>query len=221
MRKRTNTKRAWGRHYLVDDRDGNFMMARPTTFLPSAARYWNSKWVGDQGSTPHCVGFAWAGWLDAPPVKHFLIPEGIYSFAQTQDEWSGTEYEGTSVRGAAKALASLGVIKEYRWAVDPEAVALHVLDEGPVVIGVNWYTGMSYPEKVGRESVMRVNGRRLGGHAVLIDGVNTLREVFRVKNSWGKSWGTKGHAMLGIEDLRRLIGEDGEACVGVDVIPKP
>ena len=42
------------------------------------------------------------------------------------------------------------------------------------------------PDKNG---VIKIGGRLSGGHAYVINGVDTKTKMFRLKNSWGKSWG--------------------------------
>src|SRR5690606_3107534 len=119
-------------------------------------------------------------------------------------------YDGTTVRGGAKALRARGLVAEFLWAFTLEAVVQTLLEVGPVVIGVNWYRGMTQPE---RGVLMRATGQLEGGHAVVLNGVNTNDELLRVKNSWGRRWGTNGRAYLPFADFRRLLErEDGEAC---------
>lgn len=208
-------KRQWGRFYFPDKRDKRSLMPRKVTNITK--KFWTSRWIGDQLDTPQCVGFAWAAWLDAPPIRQFLYPHGIYFTAQHFDEWQSNDYDGTSVRGAAKVLHSLGTISKYQWAFDIERVIDTVLTTGPVVIGVNWYQGMMETDK---DHFVHVSGIPTGGHAVLVDGCDTKTEAFRVKNSWGRSWGKNGWCFLSFSDLARLLKEDGEACIGVEVRPR-
>ena len=148
-------KRIFGRHAAPDPRDRRFL------FRPRATRrrrrWWDdSRWFGDQGTTSQCVGFAWAHWLSCSPVRNWLDPAGIYTLAQHLDEWQGNDYEGTSVRAGAKVLKRLGLVVEYRWATAVEAISAAVLECGPVVLGTQWYEGMSSPNASG---VMHVEGR--------------------------------------------------------------
>ena len=45
----------------------------------------------------------------------------------------------------------------------------------------------------------------MGGHAYVINGVNTIKKQFRLKNSWGRKWGQGGHAFISFDDMKKLI----------------
>jgi len=205
----------------MDRRDDQYpMLAALPPPTGRLIRYWNDGgWWGDQFVSPRCVGYAWAHWLEDGPVTHpgpppTVDPVWIYQEAQRLDEWPGEAYDGTSVRGGAKALRAAGRISEYRWAWDIETLIRAVLDVGPVVVGTLWYSGMFQPDMF---DVIRPIGSVVGGHAYVINGVNLKRGLLRMKNSWGRSWGGDGRAMIEIEDFDRLLREDGEACLAIEV----
>ena len=179
---------------------------------------WDSRgWHGDQGDTSQCVGYGFAHWLAAAPFKQFLDPAGIYKLAQYFDSWPGQDYEGTSVRGGAKVLSMLGMIARYEWTWSAQVVANHILTKSPVVLGVNWYEGMLAP---GYSGDLKLTGEVVGGHCVCAVGYNTTNKKFLIKNSWGRSWGRNGYAYLKMGGLQRLLNEQGEACVGIEQVPK-
>ncbi len=207
-----------GRLPSSDERDKKHLI-RPLGASDRLSRYWNANgWWGDQGHRPHCVGFAWTHWVEDGPVTHggiapIVVPSDVYREAQKVDEWTGENYDGTSVRAGAKVLQSKGLISEYKWAWNLDTLIYAILEMGPVVVGTNWYTGMFFPDS---KHVISINGRIEGGHAYLINGVNVTKKLFRIKNSWGREWGNKGHAYISFEDMAKLIAEDGEICIGTE-----
>lgn len=216
-----------GRIHSVDINDTKFSvrkaLAQVAVDPAVAVRYWEDDiWWGDQGETSECVGYSWTHWLEDGPVVYdhsdtpppVVKPNHVYEQARFVDEWPGEDYDGTSVRAGAKVLQSLGYIEQYLWAWDAATVAEAVLNVGPVVVGTDWYEDMFFP----RDSDGRIfiTGRIAGGHAYLINGYDSTTGVFRVKNSWGKSWGKDGHAFITFSDLDFLIRTQGEACLAVE-----
>lgn len=213
-----------GRLISEDSRDQAYPMQAVLEVVPPTVtyRYW---WTGgawlDQGATGTCVGHAWAHWIEDGPITHVgtIDPFDIYREACQRDVWpendSGDLNFGTSVRAAAKYLLEITRITEYRWAWDFDTVAQALLNTGPVVIGSWWYESMFRPDE---DAVVTIDGSRVGGHAYLLNGINTKKEVVRLKNSWGRNWGKGGHAYLSFEDIERLIREQGEACLAVEVV---
>jgi hypothetical protein len=211
-----------GRGVSKDSKDLNFLISDhlPLMVPQITQRYWDdSVWAGDQGNTPQCVGYAWAHWIEDGPVLHagshpVVNPTTIYREAQKVDEWPGENYDGTSVRGGAKYLKTAGKISSYLWAFDLTTMINTILTTGPVVVGTNWYYNMFFPDKNG---VIKLSGRLAGGHAYDVNGVDTVKQQFRIKNSWGKSWGKDGHAFISFTDMARLIKESGEVCLATEL----
>lgn len=202
-------------HSVKDKRDADY----PIRVKRSARvyRYWNDgRFFLDQEDKPFCVGYAAAHWLVSRPQSTLILPEGLYYAAQFYDEWPGEEYEGTSVRGVAKTLQSLGFLKEYRWATSLNQAVSAILNNGPLIIGVNWYDGMMDTDSKG---LLHVSGEVVGGHAVLVRGVNKSTKLFEIKNSWGKAWGNNGRARISFDDMQRLIEEEGEVVLGTKTKP--
>ena len=211
-----------GRIHIPDNRDNKYLIENKLTLRPSllTSKNWNDNtWWGDQGQTPMCVGYAWSHWIEDGPITHksrtrpIVSPTLIYKESQKLDEWVGENYDGTSVRGGAKYLKKTGKISSYLWTFDLNVMINTVLTVGPVVVGTNWYNTMFYPD---RNGLLRVGGRVAGGHAYEINGVDTVRQLFRIKNSWGRTWGQQGHAYISFSDMRRLINENGEVCLAVE-----
>lgn len=212
---------SFGRVYLEDVRDNNF----PVSGIVSNSSFirekywWPDGWWGNQGRHPHCAAFSWAHWLEDGPVvqdaltsrpKPFYDTARFYRECQLRDGIPGTNYEGTTIRAGAKILKELGIINEYRWAQSVDDVVNAVSVLGPMVVGTRWFSNMTNPD---RSHMMRPSGRDEGGHAYIINGLDKDRAVFRVKNSWGRTWADRGHAYLSFEDFDRLLRDRGEACI--------
>jgi hypothetical protein len=187
--------------------------------LRTSRYWWSDGWWGDQGQTSQCVAFAWVHWLEDGPILQdktpppIIVPEELYRQARMIDAWTGTEYDGTSVRAAAKALVKHGLVVSYQWAFDVGRIVNTVLEVGPVVVGTDWYEGMLETDKKGR---IHPSGKVYGGHAYVLDGVNTKTGLFRLKNSWSRAWGNRGFAWISIDDFSTLLHADGEACMAIE-----
>lgn len=217
---------ALGRLYAPDERDDKYpfrlAMAPPPGVLPTA-KFWRAgRPILHQENMPHCVAFSWKHWLMASPLRqgHTLSERNVYNAAQLIDEWPGENYDGTSVRAGAKILQELNFISNYFWAKTAEEIKQWILTTGPVVVGTNWYEGMSSPHHSKRgESVgywAKPEGALLGGHAYLVNGYSLVRRAFRCLNSWGLSWAEEGKFWIAEEHLAQLINESGEACTALE-----
>jgi hypothetical protein len=211
-----------GRRYAEDVRDIQYPMR---ALLPAEAstrpyRYWNaSGWWGDQGNTPQCVAYAWTHWLEDGPVGQrgpapVVPPAAIYKEAQAVDEWPGSDYDGTSVRAGAKVLQARGFISTYTWAQTFSDIREALLEVGPVVVGTNWYETMFDPDEAG---LIHIGGSIAGGHAYVYDGISVPHMLVRIKNSWGRGWSNNGFAYISFADAERLLHEDGEAALAVEI----
>lgn len=177
--------------------------------------WWADGYWGDQGDTPYCGAYSWLHiFEDGPVFQDNLIPKRSPLFSAKQfynkcKEIDGLDNEGTTIHTGAKIAKSLGLISEYRWADNVEDAIHALLVHGPVVAGTYWYAGMEADEK-GR---MSLTGASMGGHAYVINGVDVDRKTFRIKNSYGKKWGKRGHGFLSFTDMQQLFDDGGLICV--------
>lgn len=207
-----------GRLPAVDERDGQFRMVAGAPVTLPAYRYYSTGPVLDQGPYPQCVGFAWRQWLSSALLKTKTGPAAptIYAEAQKVDEWPGENYAGTSVRGGAKVLQSLGHIERYVWSWDALTVKNFILNgDGTVVVGTDWHEGMN---RIDGQGYIHPTGQNIGGHAYLLVGFSQDRNAFRIMNSWGRGWGQTGRAWISYNDMALLISRDGEACTATEKV---
>jgi len=223
----------FGRIYLEDPRDKDFPIKEVVmSDLPDIRKkfWWADGWRGDQGHTPHCVAYSWNHWIEDGPVipdvvpnrkKPMFDPEKFYKKCQKWDEIPGENYAGTTVRAGAKILKKLGLVEEYRWAQSIEDVILAVTHLGPVIAGTLWTKNMNTPTSASH--IIRPTGKSVGGHAYSINGVDSDKELFRIKNSWGPKWGDNGQAYIRFSDFEKLLNREGEACLAfeskLDTVP--
>jgi hypothetical protein len=195
---------------------------------------WQEGTVLDQGQEGACVGFGWTAEFLAEPVPPASQPAQnvgnayarlVYGDAKKLDEYPGENYEGTSVLAGAKAMVKRGVITSYRWCFSIDDVRNAVIQEGPVVIGVQWKDGMY---ETGPGGIVKVSGKVVGGHCLLITGYDPAMkigsrkyEVFRWRNSWGKDYGVNGSGYIKATDLAKLLKTSGEACVPMGRLTGP
>jgi len=170
----------------------------------------------DQQAEGACVGFSFAHELIARPgeVPGITAAEAraIYKHAQTLDPWDGDNYSGTSVLAGVKAVQALypGKYGSYRWAFGMHDCLLALSYIGPVVLGIDWYTGMFNTDNNG---FIEPTGNLAGGHAILCNGINVREEYVTLTNSWGKQWGTNGSCKISYAGLDALLMAQGEVCV--------
>lgn len=199
-----------------DDRDRQYLMfANKPDISDTIRQSWKIGNILNQGSTSQCVGYAWGQFIQSSPFFDLnlpqITPQEIYSKAQKIDEWEGEEpYSyGTSVRAGAKVLKELGLIKDYVWGYSVEEIAKFIYENGPVVMGSNWYASMSTPDQNG---FARPISTYEGGHAWLIYGVDCQWETFFGVNSWGTQFGKNGRFFVKFSDMEKLLSSGAQAC---------
>lgn len=183
---------------------------------PITTKVWPLSICLDQGNEGACVGFGFSHELAAEPAPVPGVTNekaiALYKRAQDLDEWPGNKYEGTSVLAGAKACQEGGFLDAYFWATSALEVAQAISHIGPVVIGVDWLTGMEEPDAVG---FIHAVGSKRGGHCVCLHGVFNKEGTiwFRGQNSWGTAWGDKGGFFIALSDLQVLVDSQGAFCV--------
>lgn len=210
-----------GRRFIPDDRDRQYLIRELTPQTSDRTyRYWydNGAWF-DQGDTGTCVGHAVAHYVEDGPVTHpgNVNPMQLYREACLLDGWmendDPNDYQfGTSVRAGAKALRARGIITTFRWAWHVDDLRLALLEVGPVVMGVNWYSSFDDPDGEGVVQLPPTAYLR-GGHAFEVTGYNSNTDLFRAKNNWGREWAREGRFYIPGSVMDRLLAEDGEGML--------
>jgi hypothetical protein len=213
---RPEDERDWDHAKLVQFATANGQAARTAT----AAVSYPSRIVLDQQDTGHCVGFSAAGWMYNAPVEFPLTPEPdtmghqLYYACKVADGQPGLE-NGTDLGTLAKVLKLRKRIAAYAFTDQAAEVVDWVVRNGPVIVGTDWYRQMFYPSRV--LGWLTVSGPPEGGHAYTVVGVNSGRTRLKIRNSWGTSWGRGGHAWLKVSDMQRLLNQNGEALLALEL----
>ena len=142
----------------------------------------------------------------------------LYEMAKRNDEWTGSAYEGSSIRGAIKGFFRNGVCTETTapdnpgakpWSLtydmakearetrlgayfrlDPDISDYHaaINEVGVVYASAQIHSNWERPGN----GIIEPGGKPLGGHAFAIVGYDD--KGFWVLNSWGPKWGNRGIA---------------------------
>jgi hypothetical protein len=178
----------------------------------------------DQGNVGSCTGNAIAGCLNTAPhhlkyQRRFTEAHAlaIYSLATTLDGFPGTyppDDTGSSGLAACKAAVQFGYISEYHHAFGIEQ-ALRALQLGPVITGVDWYTGFDTPDSHGQ---IRISGDVRGGHEFEVFGYDPETDLCWCWQSWGIDYGVRGKFCMTSRTWGDLLSNQGDVTVPV---PKP
>lgn len=133
---------------------------------------------------------------------------------------------GASIRDTFKAMAQYGVAKESLWpykvsefkkkpskaaladaakkqaikymrvAQNAEAICDAIAAGDPVVFGFNVYKGFTPNKTTFVVPMPKAGDKAEGGHAVVIVGYDLDRQLFLIRNSWGKTYGKNGHCYM-------------------------
>lgn len=216
--------RKLGRIHVPDERDHKYPVR---AIFPkrksniSVVLYDDTKWTGNQGNTPKCVAYAGAHWIECGPVvpkygkgkqPPLYNPSTLYGWCQKVDGIPG-KHEGTTTRALAKVLKAKGVVKSYHWAFTLKDLQQCLLQVGPMVLGINWYSDMFEPDT---KKFIHPTGEFAGGHGILAMGVNMDQGWIKLKNSWGTDWGENGHCYLSFIDADDLLSDDGDAMIATE-----
>jgi hypothetical protein len=177
----------------------------------------------DQGNLGSCTGNAADGALGTDPLYEVLPPghqpldeaEAIrlYSDAEMIDGGQGypPEDQGSSGLSVAQAARNLGLISGYTHCLSL-ADFLAALQDGPVLLGTNWYDSMDTPDSSGLVTISP-NAVIRGGHEIVARALDVTGQLVGLDNSWGTGWGVHGSFSMSYATLERLLSEEGDGTV--------
>jgi hypothetical protein len=214
----THNGRLFDHHTHYEDESLKYLIADNFSLDKALrSRMWKRNTFLDQGREGACTGFGFSHVMALTPRRKIQTDteaRTAYLGAQTEDQWTGEDYEGSSVWGVMRWAHKQGIIKSYHWAKTVTEIAHGVSHRGPMEMGSVWTEGMFRPDSNG---FLRPTGSKIGGHAYCIGGVDYDDHYFRIDNSWGPDWGDKGSAKISFEDLESLLLDNGEAALPLKV----
>ncbi|TDJ74903.1 MAG: peptidase C1 [Planctomycetota bacterium] len=191
--------------------------------------------VLDQGTEGSCTGYGLAATVNflahnKRGAAQLERPSGasawmLYQMAKRYDEWDGTDYGGSSIRGAMKGWHKHGVCREAVWPSKKKGKRLttkrqmdaldrplgnyfrvrhlhlsHVhsalAEVGVLYASADVHSGWMDPDpETGR---IEYSSKNAGGHAFAIVGYDD--EGLWIQNSWGRDWGLNGFGHLTYDD---------------------
>lgn len=155
--------------------------------------------ITDQGSSQKCVAHALTAYLDWNKNQY----EGDNNGGQFDIDTlyacrADKSVEGMQIKEALHFLLHTGLngakIEEYALVGSEVALQNALILNGPCPLAL--------PVKSEDKEFWKGN-KSLGGHCVLAVGYN--KKGFIIRNSWGKSYGDKGYAILPYEDFDKII----------------
>lgn len=208
-----------GRHVNHDPRSLRYTVGAPARTIVSV-EHERVIPVLDQGDLGSCTGNASVGALGTKPLYDSLPSQDqpildedlavlVYKKATQIDPYDG-EYPpddtGSDGLSVAKVCKAYGLTSGYTHATSLAAMQA-ALQDTPVIVGVNWYSGFDSPDSNG---LVKLSGSVRGGHEFEVVGLDMDKQLFHAVNSWGTGWGKQGHFWFSFADMTRLLKEDGD-----------
>ena len=226
-----------------DIRDRPFepsLVSVPDTLGPDRA----SLTILDQGQEGACTGFGLAAVVNLQRrlkygVEAALVsPRMLYEMAKRFDEWTGEDYEGSSIRGALRGFYNNGICTAESWPYegsDPGHLTLDRAREARQISLGAYYrvrpdiaemhaalneAGVVYASARVHEGWFVANDGVIepqplipnGGHAFAVVGYDA--DGFLIQNSWGPGWGDDGFAIWAYQPVEKgaidRVSLDGE-----------
>lgn len=134
----------------------------------------------------------------------------VYSKATEIDEFPGqmpTEDTGSSALAVCKVAHRAEWISKYQTAIGWEECQ-KAIQTSPVMIGVLWTNMMNQPRDDG---FIEPLGNELGGHEVLMTGLDVENQYVTLLSSYGESYGHRGQVKMKVDQFSWLLHQLGDA----------
>lgn len=199
-----------------DERDYDLASFAAPTLTLSGERRWHYPSMPDldQGVEGACTCFAFANALNANPRKRSLHDSYAFARYHAVTEWDDIKgdwrsgQEGAYLRDAAKEYQRRGKLDAYAFTYSVEQIVSWLLSNGPMTIGVEWWSSMDHP-RPDDDYYARVGGTVRGRHAVALVGAHWGLgdgNYVVLQNSWSKAgYGYQGRARISEDGLRKLM----------------
>jgi len=217
-----------GRHIHHDPRSLAFRVGATAT--PKTVRWERHIPVFDQGDLGSCTINAGLGALGsgnlfatlpadvqaklaAASVQTDLV-QPLYREETRLDSYPGAwepDDTGSDGLSSAKTMQKHGWISGYRH-ITSIGEAHAGIQEGPLIGGFSWFSGMDTPDKKG---VVNPTGTVRGGHEWEIIGYDLDTDLWECVNSWSEGWGLDGHFFLSTKALTYLMSQQGDMTLFV------
>jgi len=203
----------WFSKYKKTDFQAGFLLKDPEPLVMAKAYFATQQFVAprrvdnrdmclrssDQSNTPHCAGFATAGFIEFQNWKNKHYPEqvdGDLIYEKAKEIDGQPNVNGTILRCAGQGAINAGLIKgTVKQVVRTELdIQFAIHQYGVCVAGFMITDEWNLVEKdTGKISISNSPVTR-GGHAVLLCGYDN--DGVYIQNSWGEEWGLYGFAIL-------------------------
>lgn len=225
------------------------------------------KYILNQGALDACTGFGlaavinfiyWSTWREKKLARgavagtrpKLVSQHMLYHNARLYDEWEGSDYDGSSCRGAMKGWHKHGVCDMTKWQlgarkqkgpwqldaalrplgayyrIDAKSIAdmqAAIFEVRSVYCSAEVHGGWDKPKTkttIDGVQIARIDFREKNDGGHAFALVGYTSEGFIVQNSWGPDWGTNGFALLTYQDWIKNGYDAWVAAVGAPMQAK-
>jgi hypothetical protein len=228
-----------GRNVRYDSRNARYPYQRQRLASDAKDQLWPRRIpILNQGDVGACTGNAKTGELGTEPFYTDLTSRakfaslvldesfalGIYSQGETID--GDGPYppndNGSSGPSVSQAAKNDGYQNGYLH-ITSVTDMVDALQDGPVIVGYNWYTSFDSPDANGLITLAPGATVR-GGHETLVRGCKISDQLLYQDNSWGESFGVNGSFQLSFTTMDDLLNQQGDCTKSVPLsapVPTP